>query len=48
MRPAWEGDHILLDMTGEKWGVRTNLGSMQLSEISEVVDCAEVYVCQDE
>jgi hypothetical protein len=47
MRPAWEGDRIRLDMTGETWGVRTYLGSMQLSGISGAVDCAEVYVCRD-
>ena len=48
MRPAWEGDRIRLDMTGGTWGVRTYLGSMQLAGIGEVVDGAEVYVCQDE
>jgi hypothetical protein len=48
MRPAWEGDRIRQDMTGETRAVRTYLGSMQLSEISEVVDCTEVYVCRDE
>jgi hypothetical protein len=48
MRPAWQGDRIRLDLTGETWGVRTYLGSMQLPGIGEVVDCAEVYVSRDE
>jgi len=48
MRPAWEGDRIRLDLTGETWGVRTYVGSMQLLGIGEVVDCAEVYVSRDE
>jgi hypothetical protein len=48
MRPTWEGDRIRVDLTGGSWGVRTYLGSMQLSGIGEVVDCAEMYVCRDE
>jgi hypothetical protein len=48
MRPAWEGDRIRQDMTGETWGVRTYLGSMQLSGIGEVVDGVEVYISQYE
>jgi hypothetical protein len=48
MRPAWEGDRIRQDMTGETWGVGTYLGSMHLSGIGEVVDCTEVNVCRDE
>jgi hypothetical protein len=32
-------------MTRQDVGRRTYLGSMQLAEIGEVVDGAEVYVC---
>jgi len=39
MRPAWEGDRIRLHMTGETWGARTYLGSMQLLKLVKLLAC---------